>query len=890
MLFAAASASALQLFGPLARGALPVRLSPLAAASKMAPELIQRLRLARLNRGQWPERVSLLVRLGAIDSSAAIDALEKRDVLFARGASGAPISRAGWYAASASTAQGLSALNDHPAVERLGAGARAAIRPSVPFIGDFGEVHAITTALEAHARRHGAEQRRSTGHGVVICDVDDGIDPFHPLFFKADGGYYSWFDEDGDGALTPGVDRVDFDRDGAPDGILELLEAGVVDSWSQTMEGVGDGFSAGRDYLFYDVDGDGVRDVGPPSYDDSSPSFGEPFFIADDVDGDGALHPSEKLIGLKTSKIKGIWRVGQGVFERGVNLTEHYGYNDGDHGTGVGGILIGGIFGKTSMTGVAPDAELVVINIYTEQEDDDAQLLEAMEWARDLGASVFIHEYGSHFAEFGDGSSSWEAVLDSFAGEGAAQLAATHNFAGYDGHGAATIGPGESQSVALQTFDVPGFNNYVMGTLRWRGADTDITAQLDMPDGTIIPLTDGEAYFGTWYAGVSVGFSDRGTGMLAFLIAKLNSQQTDFEPLGDSEMLLQIQSAASAATPWRVHISDETGYSYATSVVGVATDVGTMAHPSTADTIISVGAMVGNEVHDGEQDGDLRLYSGRGPRIDGERGVDMIAPSDHFSALHQQGLGDGAPHVGLFGGTSGALPQVGAAVALLRSKEPTLSVADVRQRLRDSAGDDDLTATVPNDEWGYGKLRIHALLFGDEPAANAWPVARATSKMAHVGHEVELNAADSSDADADAGALIFRWDLNYDGAWDIVTQGEPVVAATFDAIGAHIVKLEVEDELGYGDQVLLPVTVVEAPPIEPEPEPEPGLDSAPQEQAGPQGPPDASSSPSPQELVAPSPARETGCSGGAPVGPLGSLYLLLWIGLCVRLTRSRTLG
>ncbi len=45
-----------------------------------------------------------------------------------------------------------------------------------------------------------------TGKGVVIGDVDSGIDIFHPMFFFADGGSYNWINVAGDGVFTPGVD------------------------------------------------------------------------------------------------------------------------------------------------------------------------------------------------------------------------------------------------------------------------------------------------------------------------------------------------------------------------------------------------------------------------------------------------------------------------------------------------------------------------------------------------------------------------------------------------------------------------------------------------------------------------------------------------------------
>ena len=56
-----------------------------------------------------------------------------------------------------------------------------------------------------------------TGKGVVIGDVDSGVDVFHPMFFFADGGDYNWIDVNGDGRFTPGKDAVDLNNNNEAD-------------------------------------------------------------------------------------------------------------------------------------------------------------------------------------------------------------------------------------------------------------------------------------------------------------------------------------------------------------------------------------------------------------------------------------------------------------------------------------------------------------------------------------------------------------------------------------------------------------------------------------------------------------------------------------------------
>jgi len=61
-----------------------------------------------------------------------------------------------------------------------------------------------------------------------------------------------------------------------------------------------------------------------------------------------------------------------------------------------------------------------------------------------------------------------------------------------------------------------------------------------------------------------------------------------------------------------------------------------------------------------------------------------------------------------FGGTSGSAPIVVGAIALMLEVNPTLTAAEVKQILRDTAIADEFTSAVPNDQWGYGKLDIIA--------------------------------------------------------------------------------------------------------------------------------------------------------------------------------------
>jgi subtilisin family serine protease len=239
---------------------------------------------------------------------------------------------------------------------------------------------------------------------------------------------------------------------------------------------------------------------------------------------------------------------------------------------------------------------------------------------------------------------------------------------------------------------------------------------------------------------------------------------------------------------------DETGYaSYQAMVSTDVTDESTMAWPSTADSAISVGATYANDLTDDNGTLGVTDFSGRGPRIDGVLSIDVVAPHDDYAAA--PGAVGGLGNYSMFGGTSGATPQVAGAMALLVQLQPDITPAQASLRLTASATA--LAGVGPSPAWGYGRLATYRLLVDTAPPINHAPALTLIEPDAtYVGSDIVIDARATSDAEDAAASLFFRWDVDYDGDWDVTGLGENLLAYDLTAVGTHWVKVEVEDRGG----------------------------------------------------------------------------------------------
>jgi minor extracellular serine protease Vpr len=112
--------------------------------------------------------------------------------------------------------------------------------------------------------------------------------------------------------------------------------------------------------------------------------------------------------------------------------------------------------------------------------------------------------------------------------------------------------------------------------------------------------------------------------------------------------------------------------------------------------------------------GQLWQGTGIGPTYDGRIGIDVSAPGDSVFATYNTNsywetfqfnlIQDGHGLYGRASATSAASPIVTGVVALMLQMNPKLDAVMVKHILQQSARADGFTGSVPNPQWGYGKV------------------------------------------------------------------------------------------------------------------------------------------------------------------------------------------
>jgi hypothetical protein len=579
--------------------------------------------------------------------------------------------------------------------------------------------------------------RNVTGEGILIADLDSGVDWRHPDLWFADGGSYPYVNGTSTGFVN-GTDGVDFNRDFALD-VNESLYALDLD-----RNGI---FDVRTEWLWADN-----------LIQNQIPDVGELFFVVNDTSDNGLLDGFEELVLLGTPKTRYIVEMDGDahspslqVWDSTQNLTSSNHRdnmaNGGGHGTAVAGILLGGQPGFRKWVGVAPSAELMMIRVIGD-ENTTLTIEAGLAYANATGADVILTEVGSWTYQYLDGSSLAEEMIDSLVADGIPVISPSGNLGGKDKHALVHTSSGVASQVDF-TIPWPGSPgegqyltyepNAVYITVLSRNATDfsvcNFSVVIDRTFWSMPPLTiylhPGIGYYNFFFEKFNptavlnvssfISTSTRGTQMLGIMI-------NGSLPLTATAPWHQVNITTPQDMTFHCYISDDqsswTGGCIWKSNVSNNYEI---TWPSTADGALSVASyrtriLVQSGWGPPDANSDIAGFSSRGPRVDDVYKQCIAAPggfdviSDFADGSTWQtwfNANNGLPFnkqfgsYRLFSGTSASGPHVAGCAALLLQASSTIgdTVADI---ITGNARSDGFTGSVPNDIWGAGKLDVEA--------------------------------------------------------------------------------------------------------------------------------------------------------------------------------------
>ena len=394
------------------------------------------------------------------------------------------------------------------------------------------------------------------------------------------------------------------------------------------------------------------------------------------------------------------------------------------HGTHVAGIAAGNgksyIGEQTPYIGIAPEAEIIMVNVGSEGilEDDVVEGIEFVKnKAGELGRPFVINlslgtDLGSH-----DGTDLFSQTLKSFIEEGVIIVKSAGNSADYNSHLSDVVSAGEEKEYEL----------YMMGTFAlidiWYPGGDELEIKVSTPCGP------------TEFHGVGSGVAYSGSCAYVEIVSE------DTNPLnGDREILIAVAT-----------LPDYLQYRWSITLRGSAVSTGgfhawgigagfvdgdnsySVSSDSALKELIVVGSFT-NKIIETENPYatlyDISIFSGRGPTRGCSLGCesvvkpDIVAPGDtvcsSVSNLAFVGKKDlltcGFNGYLPISGTSMSAPVVTGTVALMLSKNPNLTPAQVKDILQSATYTDEFVngfssvslnaSNLPNNTWGYGKLDI----------------------------------------------------------------------------------------------------------------------------------------------------------------------------------------
>lgn len=431
-------------------------------------------------------------------------------------------------------------------------------------------------------------------------------------------------------------------------------------------------------------------------------------------------------------------------------------YDLGGHGSHVMGIA-GGDGSSTDpakYVGMAPQTQLAMVKTTLYDADIINGVNYIFQKADKLGIPAVVNlSLGGHYGPH-DGTDLFSQAMDELAGPSRIIAVSAGNEGDQFIHGSDTVEEGESSQLVFKVGEPAGGGKSTggFGINVWYSGDSQFDATLVTPNGHTVnapsgtkgslPTPDGSVYINNASGGPNPENGDKELEVEIF--GSDYESSTDVTP-GDWGLIISAPGGTDGGR------YDAWYYVSATSRLiypPVGNNQMSVGIPGTADDVITVGAWLTKAEWTGadgdkhgysqftpEAQGNIAAFSSLGPTRDGRRKPDITAPGmgvasalsgtlrTNWDMVYPPSYYDilvtpDQKHY-ISQGTSMSAPMVSGLIALMLQEDPSLTPAEIKTKLTDTATTDNFTSvgydplqgtytrdagTAPNYTWGFGKL------------------------------------------------------------------------------------------------------------------------------------------------------------------------------------------
>jgi subtilisin family serine protease len=366
-------------------------------------------------------------------------------------------------------------------------------------------------------------------------------------------------------------------------------------------------------------------------------------------------------------------------------------HEDTGHGTHVAGILAGDERGTGQFTGIAPDADLIVVALDADGASlgTSAHVVAALDFVRRRagGRPVVVNisqgtNIGGHAGE-----SLLERRIDEISrGPGFVVVKSAGNEQRWGVHAGGLLSPGEDHFLA---FDVAPGNRFDDIIEIWFAGRDDIEISLRPPTGSAISrVRPGASLSAETDAGnrvrIDVDEDADGTGDRRASLILRRGNLGQIEP---GRWTISLRAGAIVDGRFDAWIEraprlDPGAPEQSRFAPADRDPARTVTIPGTARRVLTVGSYI-TKSSSPATIGTLSAFSSLGPTRDGRDKPDLAAPGEFVTSAHAGWRSDGIQHASLMG-TSMAAPHVAGAAALVLQAAPLLTADQVGQVLRRS--------------------------------------------------------------------------------------------------------------------------------------------------------------------------------------------------------------